>query len=119
MQKHQARVSLFTSLFNIIHPCGKQIKAQIACFNQWTAPLEEHFFRRSRQAMNDIHLAATSQPVMMAGKVTQAISAPNMRFFLKKIGQATTTYQVFIDFIVVVRYLAHLSPSLQNIWQLQ
>lgn len=82
MQKHQARVSLFTSLFNIIHPCGKQIKAQIACFNQWTAPLEEHFFRRSRQAMNDIHLAATSQPVMMAGKVTQAISAQKMFFFI-------------------------------------
>jgi hypothetical protein len=48
MQKHQARVSLFTSLFNIIHPCGKQIKAQIACFNQWTAPLEEHFFQEEQ-----------------------------------------------------------------------
>ena len=31
--------------------------------------------------MNDIHLAATSQPVMMAGKVTQAISAQKMFFF--------------------------------------
>jgi hypothetical protein len=32
--------------------------------------------------MNDIHLAATSQPVMMAGKVTQAISAQKMFFFI-------------------------------------
>ena len=42
--------------------------------------------------MNDIHLAATSQPVMMAGKVTQAISAQKM-FFLIHNGNQQNAYR--------------------------
>lgn len=56
----------YSIIFNMIHPCGQQIKAQkLHVLIKMNGPsIEEHCFQEEQAGvLNDIHLAATSQPI--------------------------------------------------------